>query len=593
MRTVTKETPKFKRISAIYNIFNRYKNRYPKGIQPTEDNIVDTGGIDLSKLSAEDQVYAVRGQLLNVNVCFIETREDLDNTLQYVKDFDTIAFDTETSDITLATQPRILLWSFSVTEGTSFVVPYHFNKEMLEYFTTTEQTVVCHNAGFDVKLVHHYSGGKFIKNIQDTMLILYCLLNDTRETPSLSLKENSKKRFGVWSDGSVKSKIGDLDESIVDDDEMIFYAGVDSISTLVLYNKHRKQIEDTESVPLDNILPIPHPSERTHSRYWFYKNVLLQMVPLTIDMMNNGLYLNMDKVHELDAKLDHILGEADTEVLNMPTVVAAWEEMRKEKSDKEVDRYKQTVDLNKVKIYKPTNNTYIDLFIKTLYPEVTKPAKAVNWSYTVVKTFDEVLARAIKDKNLESLRFVEKYADTFVTVEDTLTAMAIQSKKQKSEATAENKRSKYVLDYKFNPLASAAQKKYILQKGFGLSSNTKSITTGEDSFNKKELERLAKELQPDTEVAKYVKLLQTYSGGAIIKTNFVKNFKEKSIDGVIRGSYRLAGTKSARLASGGGGAVNMLNMPSSGSVFSKPVKQCITVPDDSWVYIGSDFTSLT
>ena len=37
----------------------------------------------------------------------------------------------------------------------------------------------------------------------------------------------------------------------------------------------------------------------------------------------------------------------------------------------------------------------------------------------------------------------------------------------------------------------------------------------------------------------------------------------------------------------------MLALPSSRSPFSKPVKKCIAVPDNNWVWIGADYQALT
>jgi hypothetical protein len=543
VRRVIKAPPKFKYFEGIEDAIDSYDRKYPKGKPVLEEYIFEQEGIDLSKLTLSEQIAGFRGQLLKTRVWKIETSEDLNKMFNHIKDFDTLAFDTETSNIHLKTQPRILLWSISVKVTESFVIPYQFNKEMLDFITSTEQAVVAHNMNFDAKLVHHYTNGKLPKNMHDTMLILFSLKNDSVLTPSLGLKQNSVDLFGSWSEKEGSYDISDLTEEDVDNTDLLYYAGVDSSSTLSLFFEHKEQIENTEDVDLFDILPSTHPKERSYSRYWFYKNVLRQLLPLTINMMNNGLPLNMDRVHELDGHLDEILGKADAEVLNLPTVMEYWEKSRLEKAEREKKKYKDSIDLDNIKIYKSTNSDYINLFITILYPDKTLPIKAKNWTFTVIKTFDSILAEAIKNKNLERLRFVEPYSKVFIEVEQTLRTVAKQNKIRKSEETAVNKKERAILDFEFKPLTSAAQKKYILQKGFGIVSNTKSMATGEDSFNREELTRLSKEVREGTELHKYLELLLVYSGGGIIKRNFVKNFIEFEYNGKVNSNLRLGSTK--------------------------------------------------
>ena len=73
------------------------------------------------------------------------------------------------------------------------------------------------------------------------------------------------------------------------------------------------------------------------------------------------------------------------------------------------------------------------------------------------------------------------------------------------------------------------------------------------------------------QILEIVNLLLDYSNNAIIKENFVKAFKNNTINGRLYGSYNLFGTKSCRLTSHN---PNLLNTPSTGSIYSKPIKSC-------------------
>jgi len=590
LKKVIKPKPMFNRTSNIDQVFSTFRRRFPNGLHPDESNIVESGGIDLSKYDVEDQISMIRGQFLKINIWLVETEEDLTKLLTYVEKYEHIAYDTETTSIDKAkTVSNILMWSLSVKQNEGFVIPNKFNKQMFEWITTSTKQIWAHNAGFDNRIVH-WNTGKHIINANCSLLLKWSYLNDTVKTPSLSLKELTKKTFGTWSEKGNAYDITNLTEDDIGNPVLQHYAGTDTCALINLIQPHLKEFKETTDVEMEDVLPAELPKDRSYTRMWFYKNISRKLLPITIEFMNNGLPLNLDKVHQLDTHLDDILDKAENGVRGLKTVQTYWEKLRGNKASEASDKYLETVDVNSVKIYKSTNQDFINIFVETMYPDKVLPSKAKNWSATVVKTFDVKLAAAIKAKDLESLRDIPPYNTIFEKVEKQLTISKIQDKIAKTSETSKNKASKVMLDFEFKPLASAQQKKFILQKGFGVTSNTKSMTTGEDSFNRAELERLCKEVQEGTELHTYLTHLITYSGSSIVKKNFVKNFLEHNENGVIYPGVRLCGTKSFRLS--GGGKLNPLNIPSSGSVFSKPVKKCISVPSDDWVFITSDYEAL-
>jgi DNA polymerase I-like protein with 3'-5' exonuclease and polymerase domains len=591
IKKVVKPKPLFNKTHNIEQLFSTFKRRYPKSkLFPDSTNTVDDGsGIDLSKLDIEDQILMVRGQFLPVNVWLVETEEDLERILNYVEKYEHIAYDTETTSLDEAkTVPDVLMWSLAVLPTEGFVIPYKFNKRMFEFITTTTKQIWAHNAGFDNRIVH-WNTGKHIVNANCSLLLNWSYLNDTVLTPSLSIKNLVKKDLGIWSEKGSSYDITNLTKDDVGNVDLQYYSGVDPCGVIITITKHLKEFAETEDVVMEDVLPADLPKERSYSRMWFYKNISRKLLPITIEFMNNGLPLDLNQVHKLDTHLDDILDKAENGVRELKTVQTYWENLRGNKASEASAKYEETVDLDNVKIYKSTNQDYVNMFVETMYNKIL-PSKAKNWSATVVKTFDTTLAEAIKNKDLESLRFVEKYSTYFTVVEDILTKRAKFKKEQKSEETSKNKASKVMLDFEFKPLASAQQKKYILQKGFGVTSNTKSMTTGEDSFNRAELERLVREVQEGTELYSYLTHLITFSGAAIIKKNFVKNFLAHSTeDSNIHGNVRLCATKSFRL--GGGGKINLLNTPSSRSPWAKQFKKCIRAPK-GWVWLASDYSFL-
>lgn len=77
---------------------------------------------------------------------------------------------------------------------------------------------------------------------------------------------------------------------------------------------------------------------------------------------------------------------------------------------------------------------------------------------------------------------------------------------------------------------------------------------------------------------------------AKILDSFYVSFEEKTIDKQdgrhwLFGSLKLGGTISGRLSS------NLQQLPSTGTKYAKPVKQCFQAPDD-WLLVGIDYSSL-
>ena len=98
--------------------------------------------------------------------------------------------------------------------------------------------------------------------------------------------------------------------------------------------------------------------------------------------------------------------------------------------------------------------------------------------------------------------------------------------------------------------------------------------------------------QKAIELVKIINLLLEHSDMKMIRSNFLKAFKtynkETPTGKRLFGNYRLGGTISMRPSSS---KPNLLNIPSTGSTFAKPIKECFGAPKGR-LMVGADYTGL-
>ena len=130
---------------------------------------------------------------------------------------------------------QLTMYSFGIDEKVSFVISNEdqaMEDMVLDFLTTTEKTVIVHNAGFDMKVIRHRTG-KFIKNWEDSRQLTWVNLNHA----NTSLAKTGLKGLAgyVYKDWGVSDEYFGIEHKY--DERLIHYAGIDASATFFVWNE--------------------------------------------------------------------------------------------------------------------------------------------------------------------------------------------------------------------------------------------------------------------------------------------------------------------------------------------------------------------
>lgn len=328
-----------------------------------------------------------------------------------------------------------------------------------------------------------------------------------------------------------------------------------------------------------DLLPLAAPCEEEFKsdKGFFYENVAKPLIVDTIRIMSNGLPIDLKRVQELEKKLDELLEVVHSTIANNACI-------------KEFQDYKFPIVAAEVKaeIYskmKPPSHWqrdfkcddpihrsyYMHLYAKDkadiVYPIKQLGTGIAQWDANYVKK----LAKVHKD--------LEPLVNKTLPQSNRLARDAIKLFcKHKSELynksyldqIAQVKRETVMQP--FNP-GSAPQKSEFFE-WLGIEPVEFSKETGNPSWGRKVIEELLSTEQ-DPDIREIYQAFIDFSFASIVRNNFIEAFYNYTVDGKLYGNYRLLGTKTGRFTSN---QPNMLNSPSTGSIYAKPIKRCFTAP---------------
>lgn len=334
-----------------------------------------------------------------------------------------------------------------------------------------------------------------------------------------------------------------------------------------------------------DLLPAPVPSTVNPDESYFYHNIVKHLIPTTIQLMNTGLPIDLNRVEQLEHELDAIIAEVHTTLAG----------------NAHIQTYLQSRYSSQITEYQALQQSRLKPPSDFLVP--FDPKKLEHRSYfmhfyataqglplpadTLLTGISKWTARDVQ-KLSASRPILQRLIANQLRPSETDPAMQLyaQHKADLRNKSTHDKINTPTITYPtFNP-SSPIQKGELFTM-LGLKSEATSKTTGSDKWDRSQLERLLKE-STDPILTELLQALIDFSFAAIVRNNFIEAFYNYTVDGRLHGSYKLFGAKSFRFTSSN---PNMLNMPSTKSRFAKPIKRCLIAPP-GYVIATADYSAL-
>ena len=301
--------------------------------------------------------------------------------------------------------------------------------------------------------------------------------------------------------------------------------------------------------------------------------------------MNNGIPIDLVKVAELEKTVKNVLADVEARLADNKVIqdFQAFMYPKKFKAFKEEQEDRKRPLSYYIKEYKGTipQRTYV---VNVYLTAINSPhAGKDKWTIKDLKGLNVILEDGVISHIIEGAVY-HKLAEAGMKAmaEDKLMVY-----NKSIDARIKEKGTHEKLLPPFNP-GSNKQKRELFD-WLKVPAIRFSKDTGEASWNREAIEELQVTIdKTETTLQEVLQLFVDHSFSAIINNNFIASFKKYTIEGILYGNIKLFGAKSFRLTSSN---PNLLNMPSTASIYAKPLKECFIAPD-GWVIATADYAAL-
>lgn len=322
-------------------------------------------------------------------------------------------------------------------------------------------------------------------------------------------------------------------------------------------------------------LPVPMPRDYDPGPHFFYQNFVKHFIPDMVQMMNVGLTVDQDAVENLRVVIEDVLENVDKTLHSNPLIqkfqhhrLPAAQKAHAEKCTQSV----RTLEYY-LKEFNEKDVLHRTWVMNTYLRHLRKERDVLDkWTLKDLKEYNQYL----EDPFVQALIDKRKLSQNKHVVAG-MKALAEYKLELWNKPRYEKAKEPVPLE-PFNPGSNKQVKEFF--EMLEIEPLAFSKDTGEASWGRKQIEELHATSE-DPDLLEVLQAMIDFSFGAIIKTNFLKAFDTYTIDGVLHGNIKLFGAKSFRNTSN---SPNLLNAPSTGSIYAKPLKKCFVAPDNMVIY---------
>lgn len=330
------------------------------------------------------------------------------------------------------------------------------------------------------------------------------------------------------------------------------------------------------------LLPMPFPADYDPGPVFFHDNFAQAFIPDMLQMMNAGLHIDQDAVEDLRKVIDESLVGVEKTLAANPLIQAYQKSRLPEAQKAHVEKCTAAVrELSHyIKVYKPTDMVHRTWVMNTYLKHLRRDKDCrEKWPIKELKQYNIFL----KDQLVQGL--IDKRPLSQNT--HVLAGMhALAEYKLELWNRPRYDKAKAPVDLEpFNPNSSKQVKE--LFEFLEIPPLTYSKDTGEASWGREQLE-IIRDRGAEGALLEALEAMILNSFGAIIRNNFIKAFDTYTIDGVLHGNIKLFGAKSFRNTSN---SPNLLNAPSTKSLYATPLKKCFRAADGR-IILSADLSAL-
>ena len=357
-----------------------------------------------------------------------------------------------------------------------------------------------------------------------------------------------------------------------------------------------------------SLLPAPDPKNTSHKADYFYEHVAKHLVKDTVRITSNGLGIDLNEVMHLEDTIDESIDKVRAALQTNPIILQYFDQVHARKIEEEIELQTSklhTPDQHLVP-FKHSDQVHRSYFMhlfaqqqRISEPSDLLPSGVPKWPANLVKKFtatypllsrllDGTLSHPLIDASMQLLAehkcnmYNSKYLAKINSPNVPYPTFNPRSPDARTIVFTD------ILGFESNKLTDG-YKKYEreLERAIRYNKPHPVEPKNKYSWGRKQLEQLLDSLSDPDQISLVSNMIE-FSFGDKIKSSFIPAFYKYTVNGRLYSNLKLLGAKSARYTSSN---PNMLQLPSTGSIYAKAVKKCF-VAAPGRIILTADFNAL-